>query len=242
MLFKTYKVKQGQWGGVIDSTITIPEGLKLITGGPHSIGPFIHEGNLHYLGIIEADIDEVSKGLEGLHVTAEKFDKYVFITIHDIQFIEDYPYLVPADELNNEFNLKDYYVITWSKDLQLMNMKRIMRIDSEFDIKVQVVTNTDYIGKSPYKSLLKDSQELNIILDKHFSFSDSAPFPAMVVKGEIADAYWKTLVNKVVEGFGPEMPNFKIVNLEKPQQIYHSMNFGTLDNYLKMKEVEYLWS
>jgi hypothetical protein len=31
MDFKTYEVKQGQYGGIIDSSITIPDNLKLIT-------------------------------------------------------------------------------------------------------------------------------------------------------------------------------------------------------------------
>ena len=86
MDFKTYKVKQGQYGGIIDSSITIPDNLKLITSDDS--GHFIHVGNNHYLGIIKGDVDEIYSHLEGVHVRTKQLGEYVVITINDISFID----------------------------------------------------------------------------------------------------------------------------------------------------------
>lgn len=76
MEYKTYKVKQGHYGGIIDSTITIPDGLKLITE-EGQMGGWIHEGHKHYFGIIKGNLDQIRDNLKGLHVYPSQFGEYV---------------------------------------------------------------------------------------------------------------------------------------------------------------------
>ena len=80
--------------------------------------------------------EELYQNLKGLHVFIKQCGEYVIITIHDISFIEPYPYLITVDELNQEFDLTKYYFVTWSRDLRLFNMKKILRVNSEFNIEV----------------------------------------------------------------------------------------------------------
>lgn len=240
MNFKTYKVKQGQYLGIVDSTITIPDGLKLITGGPQDIGSGLHNGLYHYLGILKCSIDDLYPELNGLHIDASEFGEYVIITIHDISFYDEYPYLTTPDELNSEFDFSEYFIITWSCYLKLMNMKKIVRINSEFDIDILEVTNMDYAGRNTMIKLNPTNQELDAILNDHFSFSDNAPLKYKVVKGEVAKDYWNTLVHNVINPFDIPPFNVRLVDLNKCNQLFESNEYAELDEYLNMRKASYL--
>jgi len=235
--FKTYNVKQGQYGGVIDSTITIPNNLKLITD--NHLGNFIHDGNKHYLGIMKGDIDEVYSHLEGLHVRAKQLGEYVVITINDISFIEPYPYLVTSDELNKEFDVTKYFLVTWSRDLKLLNIKKIVRINSEFNIETLRVFNRDYCNIGNMCSLDYDTEELDKILSENFSFSDFSPLPVKVVEGNVAIDYWDTLINNVTSKFGIHI-QCNIVDVDFPHKLFENKEYSELDKYLNMKIAKYI--
>jgi hypothetical protein len=239
MNFKTYKVKQGQYQGIVDSTITIPDGLKLITGGLSDIGHGKHDGLYHYLGILKCSIDDIYPELKGLHIDAREYGDYVVITIHDISFYDKYPYLITADELNSEFDFSEYFIITWSCYLKLMNMKKIVRINSESNIDILEVTNTDYLGNGSMIKLNPDKEELDLVLNRHFSFSDYAPMRYKVVKGEIAKDYWNTLIYNAIHPF--DIPfNTRLVDLNKCYNLFESNDYSELDDYLNMKKANYL--
>lgn len=239
MKFKTYKVKQGQYGGIIDSTITIPDGLKLITGGEHDLGNCIHDGNLHYLGIMEGDVNSVYSKLKGLHVRAKQCAKYVIITINDIKFIDPYPYMVTADELNKEFDLSKYFIVTWSGNLKLLNMKKILRVNSEFNIEVLKVTHQDYFGVGYMQTLIPDIEELDIILTNNFGYSDNMPLAAKVIEGDIANDYWRTLINDVTSKFDINIQVNK-VNVDYAHDLFKNQEYVELDDYINMRKAKYL--
>lgn len=239
MKFKTYKVKQGQYGGIIDSTITIPDGLKLITGGEHDLGNCIHDGNLHYLGIMEGDVNSVYSKLKGLHVRAKQCAKYVIITINDIKFIDPYPYMVTADELNKEFDLSKYFIVTWSGNLKLLNMKKILRVNSEFNIEVLKVTHQDYFGVGYMQTLIPDIEELDIILTNNFGYSDNMPLAAKVIEGDIANDYWRTLINDVTSKFDINIQVNK-VNVDYTHDLFKNQEYAELDDYINMRKAKYL--
>lgn len=239
MKFKTYKVKQGQYGGIIDSTITIPDGLKLITGGEHDLGNCIHDGNLHYLGIMEGDVNSVYSKLKGLHVRAKQCAKYVIITINDIKFIDPYPYMVTADELNKEFDLSKYFIVTWSGNLKLLNMKKILRVNSEFNIEVLKVTHQDYFGVCYMQTLIPDIEELDIILTNNFGYSDNMPLAAKVIEGDIANDYWRTLINDVTSKFDINIQVNK-VNVDYAHDLFKNQEYVELDDYINMRKAKYL--
>lgn len=239
MKFKTYKVKQGQYGGIIDSTITIPDGLKLITGGEHDLGNCIHDGNLHYLGIMEGDVNSVYSKLKGLHVRAKQCAKYVIITINDIKFIDPYPYMVTDDELNKEFDLSKYFIVTWSGNLKLLNMKKILRVNSEFNIEVLKVTHQDYFGVGYMQTLIPDIEELDIILTNNFGYSDNMPLAAKVIEGDIANDYWRTLINDVTSKFDINIQVNK-VNVDYVHDLFKNQEYAELDDYINMRKAKYL--
>ena len=239
MEYKTYKVKQGQYGGIVDSTIRIPDKLKLITGGEHDLGNCIHNGNLHYLGIIEGDVVSVYHELKGLHVRAKQCGKYVIITINDISFVEPYPYMVTADELNKEFDLSKYFIVTWSGNLKLLNMKKILRINSEFNIEVLKVTHQDYFGVGYLQTLIPDIEELDVVLTSNFGFSDNMPLAAKVVEGDVANDYWRTLINNVTSKFDINIQVNK-VNVDFVHELYKGGDFDVLDDYINMRTAKYV--
>ena len=239
MEYKTYKVKQGQYGGIVDSTIRIPDKLKLITGGEHDLGNCIHNGNLHYLGIIEGDIVSVYPELKGLHVYAKQCGKYVIITINDISFVEPYPYMITADELNKEFDLSKYFIVTWSGNLKLLNMKKILRINSEFNIEVLKVTHQDYFGVGSMETLVPDIEELDAVLTSNFGFSDNMPLAAKVVEGDIANDYWRTLINNVTSKFDINIQINK-VNVDYAHDLFKNQEYEELDDYINMRKAKYI--
>lgn len=234
--FKTYNVKQGQYGGIIDSTITIPDGLKLITSD--DLGPFIHTNNKHYLGIMKGNEEELYPNLKGLHVNILQCGEYVIITIHDISFIEPYPYLITVDELNQEFDLTKYFFVTWSKDLKLLNMKKVLRINSEFNIEVLRVFNYNYFINNNMYLLDYDIGDLDDILSSNLSLSDYAPLPVKVVEGDIANDYWKTLINNVISKFGFNI-TVNTVDTDIPYTLFKNKDYSELDEYLNMKKAKY---
>ena len=235
--FKTYNVKQGQYGGIIDSTITIPDGLKLITSD--DFGHCIHTDNKHYLGIMKGNEEELYQNLKGLHVFIKQCGEYVIITIHDISFIEPYPYLITADELNREFDLTKYFFVTWSKDLRLLNMKKILRINSEFNIEVLRVFNYNYFLNDSMYLLDYDVEELDDVLSSNFSLSDFSPLSVKVVEGNIANDYWKTLINKIISKFGFNI-TVNTVNTDIPYTLFKNQDYNELDEYLNMKKAKYI--
>jgi hypothetical protein len=257
MEFKTYKVRQGQYSGVVDSTIRIPDKLKLITGGKHDLGDFIHDGNLHYLGIVEGDEDSIWSELKGLHVYSQQCGKYVIIVIHDISFVEPYPYIVTADELNEEFDLSKYFIVTWSSDLRILNMKKIMKVNSEFNIEVLMAANRDYFNVDKMQMIDSHVEKLDNLFANHYSHSDYSPLAPIVVEGDIANDYWDTLINNVTSKFGKNIP-VKTVDIDFPHELFRKYvgltsvetldnviasgnlaelnDFIELDNYLNMKK------
>jgi hypothetical protein len=240
MEYETYKIRQGQgaYAPVIDSTVKIPDKMKLITGGEHDIGHFKHDGLYHYIGFVEGDEEDVLQNIKGFCTNTFQLDKYVFITLHDIRFIEPYPYMTTADEFNKDIDLSGYYFVTWSCNLNLLKMEKITRINSEYDIDVLQANNRDYADEECL-SLDVVTKELDRILDRHISLSDYHPLATKVVKGEIANDYWNTLINKTTNKFGIYLPN-RAVDVDYANNLLTNNEFEELDEYITMKKAKYL--
>lgn len=228
MEYKTYKVKQGQYGGIIDSTITIPDGLKIITQDDQP-GKWIHEGHKHYLGAIKGSFDQIADNLKGLHVYPVKFDEYVLISILDIEFVEPYPYLVSEEEFNNEFDLSSYYITRYDDDLRIINMKKIVRIRSQFDVQVLVV---DRFGIESH------IEDIDTIITDGYLLERLQP---KVVSGKVAKDYWRTMINKTLVRFNLhlEQPH-RTVDLDHVHQLFTHGDFNEIDDYINMKVAKYI--
>ena len=113
MDYKAYRVVQGQYCGVYDTVISIPDKLKLMSD-PEECGHCVHTGHQHYIGIIKGNEESIVKNIKGLHVYTYTVGEYVIITIHDIKFTEPYPYLISEDEFNEEFKVISSYIRYYS--------------------------------------------------------------------------------------------------------------------------------
>lgn len=226
MEYKTYKVKQGQYGGIIDSTITIPDGLKLITE-ENQLGRFLHTGNKHYLGAIKGNLDKIGDNLKGLHVYPEQFGEYVLISILDIEFVEPYPYIISEDEFNEEFDLSSYYITQYDNEFRIDNMTKIVKVHSQFNLEMLIVNNS---GMHTYMY-----EYLDGILPSPYDKR------AKIVSSKIADDYWRTMINKVIGNFNLhlEQPH-RTVDLDYIHQLFTHGDFNEIDDYINMKVAKYI--
>ncbi len=227
MEYKTYEVKQGQYDGIIDSAITLPDGLKLLTE-EGQWGEGIHEGHKHYFGIIKGNLDQIGDNLKGLHVYPEQFGEYVLISILNIKFIEPYPYLISEEEFNEEFDLSSYYITRYNNKFNIINMKKIVKIHSQFNIEVLSVDNC---GMNIYRNVPLD----DVLLDNPFNKR------IRVVNGKIAEDYWRTMINETLIGFNLnlEQPN-RTVDLNYIHQLFTHEDFNEIDDYINMKVAKYI--
>ena len=227
MEYKTYEVKQGQFSNIIDSTITIPDGLKLLTE-EGQWGKGIHEGHKHYFGIIKGNLDQIGDNLKGLHVYPEQFGEYVLISILNIKFIEPYPYLISEEEFNEEFDLSSYYITRYNDKFNIINIKKIVKIHSQFNLEVLSVDNC---GMNIYRNVSLD----DVLLDNPFNKR------IRVVNGKIAEDYWRTMINETLIGFNLnlEQPN-RTVDLNYIHQLFTHEDFNEIDDYINMKVAKYI--
>ena len=229
MEYKTYKVKQGQYHEIVDSTITIPDGLKLITE-EDQLGGWLHEGNKHYFGIIKGDLTQMEDNLKGLHVYPEQFGEYVLISILNIKFIEPYPYMVSEEEFNREFDLSSYYIARYDDELRITDMKKIVKIHSQFNVEVLVV---DRLGINTYMNVdISDVISGKPFLDQ---------LQPKVVSGKIAEDYWRTMINETLVRFNLhlEQPN-RTVDLDYIHHLFTHGDFNEIDKYIKMEVAKYI--
>ena len=63
--------------------------------------------------------------------------------------------------------------------------------------------------------------------------------PVKVVEGNIANDYWKTLINKVTSKFGFNIP-VNIVDTDIPYTLFKNEDYSELDEYLNMKKAKYI--
>ena len=147
--------------------------------------------------------------------------------------------MITADELNKEFDLSKYFIVTWSGNLKLLNMKKILRINSEFNIEVLKVTHQDYFGVGSMETLVPDIEELDAVLTSNFGFSDNMPLAAKVVEGDIANDYWRTLINNVTSKFDINIQINK-VNVDYAHDLFKNQEYEELDDYINMRKAKYI--
>lgn len=257
MEFKTYKVKQGGYHEIYDSTVTLPSNLELITGGLDDVGEHKYSELYHYFGIIEGNADTLDKKIDGVTVQIYQFSKYCFITIHDIKFIDNSPTIITTDELNSKYDLSKYYITYWSKDYDLIGMSKIKKINSEFDIDVlQVYRKYFYVSEENNKLL-----HINNVRFSDLGFDNIRNFTIKINQGSIAKQYWNYLINDITKEYGinkkiknididyiMELNNincklFDIISNNKAEEsdyITFTDNVKDMKKYLNMKKVKYI--
>lgn len=232
MIFKTYKVKQGQYKEIKDSTIVIPAETQLITGGPNDVGKGLHSGLCHYFGIVKGDYNEILDLCKGLHVYVYKFLDLNIISILDISFIDEHPEILSAQEFNAKYDLSQYYIVNYSDKFVIESMYNIQNITSEFNVTANCAYNVNWAGKP--------SKVLEILQTEFCNLYHGYSFHGFVkiVKGDIASMYYDTIVAQVLEGFGILFSGQKRVNLNLANELYKEERYDELTDVINMKKLE----
>lgn len=209
-----YKVRLGEYSGIKENmTIILPDGFELITGGDNDIGRGKYNGLFHWLGCTTSDYFEQHRNwFNGCNISYELFGPLVFITIHDMQFYEDYPYIITAKEFNDKWQFHKYRVARFSENYRMINMVKILFIESEFKIECLEVNNRDYMDSQDLKRLEHHSGiKLGAILN---------PFKCSIhiSDNEICLAYWNQLIHNVISPFGGTIP-VKNIDIDKAHNL-----------------------
>ena len=109
-------------------------------------------------------------------------------------------------------------------------MKKILRVNSEFNVEVLRVFNYNYFLNDSMYLLDYDIEELDDVLSSNFSLSDSSPLPTKVVEGNIANDYWKTLINNVISKFGFTI-TVNTVDTDIPYTLFKNQDYSELEKY-----------
>ena len=233
MEFKTYKVKQGQYGGIINSTVTLPSNTKFITGGTRDIGPFINDGLSHYIGVVEGDYNEIANGCKGLSVNVYEFPDFNIITVHNVLFMEEID-IVSAETLNSLYNFSNYYIVHYSENLVITSMFNVQFIKSEFKIKTNCVYNSSWLyDQKPLRIIETEVKELCKLYPRY-----SSHCIAKVVKGDIAKKYWNTLVYQVLNEFDVLFFEQEKANINLAYELGKARKHNELADVLNMKICE----
>lgn len=212
MEYKTYKVIRGCYGGTIAEVITVPSEITLVTGGSNDVGEGLTDGHLHYIGYVNAPEEEVSKNCNvGGAVSVQKFrENDCFILLHDVRFV-DKPNgtIINPDEMTNqdyssilrnwnkeiEIDIPDNcfeYIAFWKPNGKLIKMSKIAKITSEFDIQLNSVWNHSSLVDQDVRAIEHETVELSALcLPGGFT-----KIKGVVVNGNVADAYYQTLLKK----------------------------------------------
>lgn len=232
---KEYKVKAGYYSGIIESIIKLPVGLKLITGGQKDIYKFKYDGLLHYIGCIKNDNTFDVESLNQDKVTPYKFGEYIIITVQNVLFIDEEPDIISQDEFNELFDLSKYRILDWSKDLNLKNIITIKRINSISNIECSQITLKSTFDNIEALSISKQTYDIEDTLCPNFydfiAISDS----------EIAQDYWNTALNIVLEAFGEQFntDDNKLVDLNEPKRLFENGDYDEINEYLNLNKVKY---
>ena len=119
-------------------------------------------------------------------------------------------------------------------------MKKILRVNSEFNVEVLRVFNYNHYLNDKMYLLDYDIGGIDDVLSSNFNLSDSSPLPVKVVKGNIANDYWKTLINNVISKFSCNNITVNAIDVDAPHILFKNGDYDKLDEYLNMKKAKYI--
>lgn len=117
---KEYKALKGFYGGTEEITIIVPENIKFLCR-EGDIGHTLYNGHNHYMSFIRLsdynyDIcEELSNNNPWLE-TCEFGDELLLLVFDNIKFIDNVPLYESYQEMMDEFELNQYYIIETKKD------------------------------------------------------------------------------------------------------------------------------
>jgi len=232
----TYNVLQGGYHDVYDSTVSLPDGFELITGGDSDVGHMLHKGHSHYLGCTAKDYYKAHRDeFNAIQFSVFDFGPLVFISIQDIKFRDEYPYLITAEEFNNKWQFSNYRVARFSENRRLLNMFQIKFIESEFNVHGLEVTTRDYADIGSLKSLkiVENTSISRLLVDYNKSTT-------VVSNNDICLSYWNKLISDVLTPFGGNINHIDI-NFQAAYEVMPKTpnDFNDLLEYMAKNAEEY---
>lgn len=201
-----YRARQGAYKEIYeDKEIHLPDGFELITGGDNDLGHGKYNGLFHWIGCITKNDYELHKDeFKGFNMWTRNFGPLVFITIHNTQFHESYPYLISDKEFNEKWQFRKYRIAEFSDCFRLKNMVQILWIGSEYKIDALEVTNRDYFDQDEFKKIERHPDySLEGIMSKQKA-------SVHVSDNKIVLAYWNKLLSNVLQPFNIVVPHVEV--------------------------------
>lgn len=117
---KKYKAIRGFYNGTEEITIIVPENIKFLYR-EGDIGHTLYDGHNHYMSFIRLsdynyDICEELTNNNPWLETCEFGDELLLLVFDNIKFIDDVPLYESYQEMMDEFELNQYYIIESKKD------------------------------------------------------------------------------------------------------------------------------
>ena len=225
--YREYEVKIGDYQEISESSIRIPEDIKLI----RSTDELSDSGLYNFLGVTQYDYNELQDECQGRSIGIYKFPGYCLITIRGIEFIDDTPEIIETEEFNKLQDFTKDYIVHYTNEFRIKTMYKILWIESELNIKVSYVSNLAWYSED---KILKQIGETDITLRN----LDPRYCIAKIVSGELADKYWDTLLGEVLDRFGIEYKPSERVNINLAHETFKEEEFSKLDNIVNMTSYE----
>jgi hypothetical protein len=225
--YREYEVKIGDYQEISESSIRIPEDIKLI----RSTDELSDSGLYNFLGVTQYDYNELQDECQGRSIGIYKFPGYCLITIRGIEFIDDAPEIIEVEEFNKLQDFTKDYIVHYTNEFRIKVMYKILWIESELNIKVSYVSNLAWYSED---KILKQIGETDITLRN----LDPRYCIAKIVSGELADKYWDTLLGEVLDRFGIEYKPSERVNINLAHETFRKEEFSKLDNIVNMTSYE----
>jgi hypothetical protein len=153
---KEYKALRGFYGGTEEITIIVPENIKFLCRDG-DIGHGLHNGHNHYMTFIhlsdyDYDICEELTNKNPWLETCEFGDDLLLLVFDNIKFIDNVPLYESYQEMMDEFELNQYYIIETKKDKFDTNIFQKLYGEDKSILNVDVKDLNKFIIKGkPFK-------------------------------------------------------------------------------------------
>lgn len=186
-----YRLKKLYYNETSDTaktiTVNFPEDSLFITGGENDIGKCGKTiGALHFLCLTKATKEELSSLFDGgccdvLTVQTKidgensvlRVNGYAFVSFHNIVLVDEIPF-ADHDKINEEIlclKNKPQYFVHLDEFYNILDVKRLERIDSEYMCRCSIVDNVSWLNKKEnYLICPGQENEIGNVISTHHKF------------------------------------------------------------------------
>lgn len=178
----------------------IPEGVSFARTSP----VYCHkDGQVDMITIIEcSEQDEENLNNVNKWLSFERIDKYLIIKLLSVDDSEDIP-RCSIKELNNKYDLSEYFLVELDPDYRLVYIGKIKGIDNSENILIDLV---EVYGHS-YSEKFHKTINFNYSLPMDRLQSYSSHYSNKIIKSKKAKTIFYTIVSRYLKDTGIEWTN-----------------------------------